>query len=405
LLNKYKVFFNGNPDPSKDDFFKSINVQIQRINKNMDDFYKYKRDYEKLNIVNDICNLKCPYCVKNYNNLFSPVSIKTDEKIKLINKCIDQFFLYKLKNNVYSTNISFNGGEILLDWKLIKSIIERISNKYKNIKVKYSLNTNMTLMTEEIAEFLYRYKFKVYISIDGYKEAHNKTRIYHDGRGSFDDVIKNLGIFRKYNKNYQIEGFQGTIEYPDEFDPLEVYKMGKYGFYSARLAPNLLNISEEDAIKKAKLMGRFLHLNSQNKFKVTETYFENMKKLINLEKYFFFFNCIGLSCFPKIELSFNLSTLRINRLCSYIPKATITFRELGYDIYNPKLWEISSRFIQNRAEALYENCINCELVGICRGGCIYTGIDNENQLNKAACVYQKELWKIYVKKVYENKGS
>jgi radical SAM protein with 4Fe4S-binding SPASM domain len=177
--------------------------------------------------------------------------------------------------------------------------------------------------------------------------------------------------------------------------------MKRYGFKSARLAPNLLNVSEDDAIKKAKLMGKFLDLNLQDKFKVTETYFKNMKKLINLEDYFFFFNCNGLSCFPKMELSLNISTQCLSQLCSFVPKASISFKEIAYDIYNPKLWKVANSFIQNRIQALFNNCIDCELIGVCRGGCIYTGLDKENQLNKAACAYQKGFWNIYVKKVFQ----
>jgi hypothetical protein len=64
--------------------------------------------------------------------------------------------------------------------------------------------------------------------------------------------------------------------------------MKKYGFETARLAPNLLNISKKDAIKKARIMGELLELNMSHEFKVRDGYFANMEKLINLEEYSFF---------------------------------------------------------------------------------------------------------------------
>jgi uncharacterized protein len=402
LLN-YKIFFRGDSDSSKDEFIRSAKALVKVIDGNADFLYYGKKDYTKLTFTNDVCNLRCQYCVNRYKNTNSPAAASSQKRVGLVNKIVDQFFDRKLKNNLAHAKISFNGGEILLDIGLIKEIVEYISRKYSDIEVEYSLNTNMTLMTEEIARFFKRYNFKVYVSIDGYKEAHNRNRLYQDGNGSFDDVLKGLEIFRRYNGKNSIVGFQGTVDNVDIFVPEKVYKMSGYGFETARLAPNLLYTSEEDASKKANLMGRFLDLNVENSFKVTETYFENLNKLIDLDQYSFFFNCKGLSAYPDIELFFNFSTLRLSHLCGYISNATVPFEALEYDIYNTKLWKVTKDFIRERLNSLLRNCIECEAVGICRGGCIYTGLDKENEANRAACVYQRELLKIYLRKLYKDK--
>jgi radical SAM protein with 4Fe4S-binding SPASM domain len=402
-LLKYKIFFRGDSDSFKGEFIQSVKASVKAIDKNAASLFNGKKDYAKLTFTNDVCNLRCQYCVNRYKNTSSPAAASSQKRLGLVNKIVDQFFERKLKNNLAHAKISFNGGEILLDIGLIKEIVEHISRKYSDIKVEYSLNTNMTLMTEEIARFFKRYNFKVYVSIDGYKGAHDRTRLYQDGRGSFDDVLKGLEIFRRYNGKNSIVGFQGTVDNVDTFDPEEVYKMSGYGFDTARLAPNLLNTSEEDALKKTNLIGRFLDLNVENSFKVTETYFENLNKLIELDQYSFFFNCKGLSAYPDIELFFNFSTLRLSNLCGYISNATMPFEELAYDIYNTKLWKVTIGFIRERFNSLLRNCIDCGAVGICRGGCIYTGLDKENEVNRAACVYQRELLKIYLQKLYKDK--
>jgi MoaA/NifB/PqqE/SkfB family radical SAM enzyme len=122
-------------------------------------------------------------------------------------------------------------GEILTDWPLIEKILRRITEKYPGIKIQYDINTNLTLLTEEIARFFNRHDFRVHTSIDGYREAHDKTRKYHNGKGSFDDIIKKVELFRKYNQNTGLAGFQGTIEFVDEFQPEQVYKMEQYWFF------------------------------------------------------------------------------------------------------------------------------------------------------------------------------
>ncbi|MCP5101761.1 MAG: hypothetical protein GY950_00195 [bacterium] len=181
-----------------------------------------------------------------------------------------------------------------------------------------------------------------------------------------------------------------------------IYKMAGSGFAGARLAPNLLNSTEDDARKKARLMGEFLQLNTRNDFQVTELIFNRMKDKINQSEYRFAFNCRGLCGLPRLGIEINLSTFSLSHLCGFIPGAALPIEALGQNIYNPKLWEVSYKYIKDRMAGLFENCIECELAGICVGGCIMSGLDNENRLNKAACAYQKEMWKIYAKKAYED---
>jgi radical SAM protein with 4Fe4S-binding SPASM domain len=136
---------------------------------------------------------------------------------------------------------------------------------------------------------------------------------------------------------------------------------------------------------------------------VTELFFSKAKDRINLDEYHFSFNCGGLSCFPRMAIHLNVSTLRVSLICAYVHDAWLPLEDLEYDIYNPKLWHRAYRFIKERAEALKKYCFDCHLLGLCSGGCIYTGLDNENRLNKAACAYQEELWRIYINKVYSDR--
>ncbi len=179
--------------------------------------------------------------------------------------------------------------------------------------------------------------------------------------------------------------------------------MEKYGFWEARLAPNLLNITEADALKKAGVMEKFLELNDRHRFQVTELFFDRAKERINRDNYRFSFNCRGLSCFPAVTIYLNVSTLRASLVCAYVRDTWIPYEDTGYDIYNPELWQRAYRFITGRAEAIKKYCFDCHLVGLCSGGCIYTGLDNENRLNKAACAYQKKLWSSYIQKVYNDR--
>jgi radical SAM protein with 4Fe4S-binding SPASM domain len=162
-------------------------------------------------------------------------------------------------------------------------------------------------------------------------------------------------------------------------------------------------VPEEDARKKARIMGEFLQLNASFPFQVTELIFTRAKKKINQQEYQFSFNCPGLSALPRLNIEINLSTLAVSHLCGFIEGATLPIEALGHDIYNPKLWEVSYRFIRERMETMFTHCMECSLIGICAGGCILSGLDRRNCINKAACVYQQEMWKIYVEKAYRDR--
>jgi radical SAM protein with 4Fe4S-binding SPASM domain len=405
-FKKYKFIYEGEFDRSQQDFLNMVRQHLDELNQRATDFYRLEEDYSVLKIVNDVCNLNCSYCINTYQlprKTNAGIERNFPGKLRIINNCVDQFFARKIKKGIREVSITFNGGEILVDWKIIKNMVQRISQKYPDMKINYEMNTNLTLLTEEMAKFFDRCHFKVNISIDGYKESHDKTRKYHNGRGSFADIIKKIELYRKTNKIDTIKTFQGTIEHIDDFQPEEVYKMEKYGFVTARLAPNLLNCSGDDGKKKAKLMGRFLELNSQHQLQVTELLFTKVKQGINQKEYQFSMNCPGLSGLPKIGFEINITTLSVSHLCGFIRHLAVPIKNLRYDIYNPQLWQVSYEFINQRKESMLKNCIECPLLALCRGGCILSGLDSQNRVNKAACAYQQEIWKIYLKKAYQDR--
>jgi radical SAM protein with 4Fe4S-binding SPASM domain len=112
-----------------------------------------------------------------------------------------------------------------------------------------------------------------------------------------------------------------------------------------------------------------------------------------------------LSGLPKIGFEINLTTLSVSHLCGFIRDLAVPIKNLSYDIYNPKLWQVSHEFINHRKESMLKNCIECPLAALCGGGCILSGLDTRNRVNKAACAYQQEIWKIYLKKAYQDRKS
>ena len=126
------------------------------------------------------CNLRCVYCYARGGEN------KEYMKFSTAKKAIEEHYSERLK-------VQFTGGEPLLNYKLIRKLAERY-------EVRFSVQTNGTLVTAEKAEELSELGVKIGISLDGPADVNDRLRPYADGSGSTEDVLrammvlKNLGI-------------------------------------------------------------------------------------------------------------------------------------------------------------------------------------------------------------------
>lgn len=134
------------------------------------------------------CNLNCKYCYEHENKETGNMNIDVEDKtLEYIKKMI-------IESNEDTHNIQFHGGEPLLNFKLIKRYVEEIEKIKGNSTIKYGMTTNGTIWSEEIEEFLRKYKdsFSGYISIslDGDYKTHNRNRVFENEEGSFDVALE-----------------------------------------------------------------------------------------------------------------------------------------------------------------------------------------------------------------------
>ena len=117
------------------------------------------------------CNFKCVYCQASS----CPIDQKGyDMDIETARKTID--IIFKSPSEVI--NIEFQGGEPLLNWPVVKFIIEYAKEKNKTLKknLSFSLVSNFSLMTEEKYKFLTDQKVGLCTSLDGPEELQKKNR-------------------------------------------------------------------------------------------------------------------------------------------------------------------------------------------------------------------------------------
>ena len=144
------------------------------------------------------CNLNCKYCFADAGQNFRGEQRRFTKSS--INAAID-FLLsdpYFFKNDYYRINL-VSGGEPLLNKKLFRMFIEiafsRFEKANKHLYVWFS--TNGTLLSEDDLLFISKYNVGYGISIDGDQSDNDKLRVYNNGAGTYDDIVRNIQNIRQ----------------------------------------------------------------------------------------------------------------------------------------------------------------------------------------------------------------
>ena len=127
-------------------------------------------------------------------------------------KCID--FLLKeareadvntLPNKKRQIDISFWGGEPLLEWKLLQDLVLYTQEKKRpDVMASYGGTTNGVLLTEEKFPFMKEHAVLFMVSLDGTQETHDKYRRMANGNGSHAVIMRNMEKVLKYWPFYKV---------------------------------------------------------------------------------------------------------------------------------------------------------------------------------------------------------
>jgi len=148
------------------------------------------------------CNLACIYCYAEESGSNAKNQLMSFETAK---QSVD--YLVRISGSQKNLSIQFFGGEPLMNFELIKKVVEYTNSLSKKIKKNfhYGISTNCTLLTEEVQNYLVENRFGILVSVDGDEEIHNRQRPFRDGRDSYKIVIKNaIALNEKYLKEKRL---------------------------------------------------------------------------------------------------------------------------------------------------------------------------------------------------------
>jgi len=334
--------------------------------------------------VTEKCNLGCPYCyVANQDKFMTP---------EVFDKAWPEFIQLVDRSRSHSEgkfHITFFGGEPLLNMELIKHATHKVRNDpfYSKRLHAVSIISNMTLINDEIADWLEENQVGINWSFDGISS--NETR----------PVIKNMGenkgyssVFEMYNekqhlirrltkwsKTCKVMIFPGNVDAMTEnFEFLVEFGIPCPDFSVVR--DDIWSIEDLQHFRREvrRLADKQIEYLSQGKLAICGLFNLPLQDmLIGLTK-----QKRPFGCFAGVSGSVMAVDGSFYPCARFGSKKVLPMKGEEYNfsyfqqIFNPKT---------------YNKCKGCELYKVCNAGCTYSQIRNGNKPVDSVC----ELFHMY----------
>lgn len=334
------------------------------------------------------CNLDCDYC---FYRSSSSESLKKREKmsVEIAIASIDKFKSLTSSNRItsgYWQQITFYGGEPLLNKKLLKVAIPYARQIFQDNYTTIVVNTNITLLDGEVIKLFKNNDVEVQISIDGNEEIHNRYRKTVNGSGTYDIVIKNIKRLVQSGVKVlpMITATDANVKNLSETIKSIVDETGVKDFAVNVLISESFKVDEQYTELLAEQM--ILAYQSYGDLANDYAFYELYEMLLGNDKRIARNSCGStrkITIFPNGNV----------HSCQALEKVEINNMGNIHDQFisneNWKLWRYRNRFNN-------EECLNCEVVASCGAGCAtgsYNSTGSIYGIDLNNCEYTKKLFK------------
>ncbi len=169
------------------------------------------------------CNLSCTYCYVYHHVDQSwhgqPVTM-TARTLERVARRIGE---HAVGHGLGSIAVVLHGGEPLLAGHAgVGAALAAIRAAVPaQTAVRFSVQTNGTLLDEEFLAIFHRYGVRVGVSLDGGEQANDRQRRYANGRGSYAGAVAGLRLLTQPRHRGIYGGLLCTVDVRN--DPLSVY--------------------------------------------------------------------------------------------------------------------------------------------------------------------------------------
>ena len=341
----------------------------------------YKCDSITINITNN-CNLRCVYCFE-HNKSVHRDNMSVQTAIDIVDKA---YSTHPIDQSRFSNKftINFFGGEPFLNWEAMKAVIDHCTEK--EYDVTYGVTANLTILTDEILQYIDDHNIFLLVSIDGIKEIHDRNRC-----NSFDKVAVNIQRLIDKGLITYVEGRMTIM--PEDVSHLFDSVMTVYNLGINNICPMVVTDVEwsQEALdiyreQYSKLFDFFLDSINDN----------DNKRNIAMKN----INDIIVNVFSPEVTDGMLCPIFSNRWCAFdtngdvypchqLPTSTPEYKKKNYigNIYTGVDTDMI-RNTQTKVKYYKEECDTCNARLLCKGGCPQENLrmnHREDEPSKAYC--------------------
>jgi len=165
------------------------------------------------------CNLDCAYCFFLSKEMLYPGS-----RFRMADAMLEEYVRQLIEaHRTPDVTIAWQGGEpTMMGVDFFRRSVAHVEkHRRPGMRVEYTIQTNGTLIDDELAAFFREHDFLVGISIDGPREMHDAYRVDKGGAPTFDRVMRGLDVLRRHGVEYNA---LTTLHRANADHPVEVYR-------------------------------------------------------------------------------------------------------------------------------------------------------------------------------------
>ena len=314
--------------------------------------------------LNETCNIKCKYC-RYMNKLPS----NFQGTILDVNKGKQQIQRFLTKSDFVDQRktIVFFGTEVLLHKDILKELIEYVRDIDAECGLKSTeliLFTNGTLLTEKIILVLKENHVVPIISIDGWKELHDKARVNRNGEGTFNLIVNNCNAMKEHGLRFGISLAVG--EHNIDYLPQIIEYFSKQ-FDPINIGINPMEINQVD--QREIFFEKFINQGIES-FKIARELNISIPQIMRrirpfVEKKQRIKECP--TCGGSIRV---YPTGKIGTCSHFVAVNQHCMTESEFMNENFEQHEVIQTW-SHRTQFQINQCQTCEAIGLCGGGCVY----------------------------------
>jgi len=335
------------------------------------------------------CNLGCSYCIAAMNMDEAKKNKSVIMSWDIAKRGLDWYFSLPTIAKEYYVN--FSGGEPLVNKKIVVQAVEYIRSLKKDKPIRITINTNATLIDDDLAKFFADNRVEIATSLDGTPDASDMVRVTKKGLPASENIIS--GWRRLIAAGCELTGFMATfndqnIKYLDAGIIDFALEMG---FSWVRIAPDVIHLVEyplEDIIERIWAVYTY---GTEKGVKVEGFWSTPIHNMLYRER---IPDGVGFFCGA---VSGETASIHPDGRISACGFSSGNFGSILND--EPFDWNKHRNFVAEYFPGSRDFCEGCSIEGSCAGGCNITREVSISTRDESAIFYNCDMYRELTKRL------